>query len=131
MAKKETTTDQKNLTSSENNANGEDAVLAAIAKMSEPYRSIAKRLHAVIRANAPDLVPRTWYGMPAYSKNGYVLCYFRSGDKFKERYITFGFNDNANLDESKMWPVAFAITKLTAKEEAKIAELVKKAVSRG
>lgn len=109
-------------------AEGEKAVLAAIAKMQEPYRSMGKRLHSVIRANAPALVPRTWYGMPAYSKDGDVVCYFRSGDKFKERYMTFGFNDSASLDEGHMWPVAYALTELTAADEAKIAAIVKKAV---
>jgi uncharacterized protein YdhG (YjbR/CyaY superfamily) len=90
---------------------------------------MAKRIHAIVKANGPDLWPRTWYGMPAYAKDGKVLCYFQSADKFKARYATFGFNDVANLDEGAMWPTSFALTKLTAADEAKIAALVKKAVS--
>ena len=107
----------------------ESAVLAAIAVMPEPYRTMGERLHAIIKANAPTLSPRLWYGMPAYSKNGKVVCFFRSGQKFKERYMTLGFNDVANLDEGSMWPIAFALKKLTAAEEARIGALVKKAVS--
>jgi uncharacterized protein YdhG (YjbR/CyaY superfamily) len=111
-------------------ADVESAVLAAIAAMEEPYRAMGERIHAIIKATAPALSPRTWYGMPAYAnKDGKVVCFFRSGQKFKERYMTFGFNDVAHLDEGKMWPIAFALTKLTAAEEAKIATLVKKAVS--
>ena len=110
-------------------ANGESAVLAKIASFSEPDRSVCKRIHAIIKTNAPSLLPRTWYGMPAYSnKDGDVVCYVRNSRKFKERYTTFGFNDAARLDEGHLWPVAFAVTKLTAAEEAKIATLVKKAV---
>ena len=108
---------------------GESAVLAKIAEMPEPDRAMAKRLHAIIKANAPTLVPKTWYGMPAYAKDGKVVCFFQSSHKFKSRYATFGFNDVANLDEGHMWPIAFALKKLTAAEEAKIAALVKKAVS--
>jgi hypothetical protein len=108
---------------------GERAVLAAIAAMPEPYRAMGERLHAIIKANAPALSPRTWYGMPAYAKDGKVVCFFRGADKFRERYMTLGFNDIANLDEGHMWPIAFALTELTAAEEAKIAALVKKAVS--
>jgi hypothetical protein len=108
---------------------GESEVLAAIAKMPEPDRTMGKRLHAVIKASAPDLVPKTWYGMPAYAKGGKVVCFFRGAHKFKERYAMFGFNDPANLDEGSMWPIAFALKKLTAAEEARIAALVKKAVS--
>jgi uncharacterized protein YdhG (YjbR/CyaY superfamily) len=110
-------------------ADGESTVLANIATMPEPYRSMGERLHAIIKANAPALSPRLWYGMPAYSKDGKVVCFFRGGEKFKERYMTLGFNQEANLDEGHLWPVAFALTELTATEEAKIAELVKKAVS--
>jgi len=109
-------------------AEGESEVLAAIAKMPEPDRTMAKRLHAVIKAGAPDLAPKTWYGMPAYAKNGKVVCFFRDAHKFKERYAMFGFNDPANLDDGSMWPVAFALKKLTATEEKKITALVKKAV---
>jgi uncharacterized protein YdhG (YjbR/CyaY superfamily) len=107
---------------------GEGAVLAAIAKMAEPYRSMGKGLHAIIKASAPTLSPKTWYGMPAYAKDDEVVCFFRGGDKFKERYMTLGFNDSAKLDEGHLWPIAFALTELTAADEAKIAELVKRAV---
>jgi hypothetical protein len=110
-------------------ADGESAVLAAIAAMPAPYRAMGERLHAIIKASAPALSPKTWYGMPAYAKDGKVVCFFRGGDKFKERYMTLGFNDEANLDEGNMWPVAFALKKLTAAEEARIGALVKKAVS--
>ena len=110
-------------------ADGESAVLAAIAAMEVPYRAMGERLHAIIKANAPALSPKTWYGMPAYAKDGKVVCFFRSGQKFKERYMTLGFNDVANLDEGHMWPIAFALTELTAAEEARISALVKKAVS--
>jgi uncharacterized protein YdhG (YjbR/CyaY superfamily) len=111
-------------------ADVESAVLAAIAAMEEPYRAMGERIHAIIKATAPALSPRTWYGMPAYAnKDGKVVCFFRSGQKFKERYMTFGFNDVAHLDEGKMWPIAFALTELTAAEEARISALVKKAVS--
>src|SRR6267378_6218991 len=107
---------------------GESAVRAAIAEMSPQDRAIAKRLHELIKAAAPDLSPKTWYGMPAYAKDGKVVCFFRDAGKFKERYAMFGFNDSAKLDEGSMWPVAFALTKLTAADEAKIRALVKKAV---
>jgi uncharacterized protein YdhG (YjbR/CyaY superfamily) len=111
-------------------ANDEKAVLAKIAEMPEPDRAMAKRLHAIIKASAPALSPRTWYGMPAYAnKDGKVVCFFQSADKFKSRYATFGFNDDANLDEGPMWPTAFALKGLTAAEEARIGALVKKAVS--
>jgi uncharacterized protein YdhG (YjbR/CyaY superfamily) len=110
-------------------ADGESAVLAKIAEMSEPDRATAKRLHAIIKASAPALSPKTWYGMPAYAKDGKVVCYFQSAQKFKSRYATFGFNDAANLDEGAMWPTSFALTELTATEEARISALVKKAVS--
>jgi uncharacterized protein YdhG (YjbR/CyaY superfamily) len=111
-------------------AAGEKAVLAKIAEMPGPDRAMAKRLHAIIKANALDLSPRTWYGMPAYAnKDGKVVCYFTPASKFKERYATFGFNASANLDEGVMWPTSFALKKLTAAEEAKIGRLVRKAVS--
>jgi len=97
--------------------------------MREPDRAMARRLHAIIKTSAPALSPRTWYGMPAYAKDGKVLCFFQSAQKFKTRYATFGFNDAAKLDEGAMWPVAFALTKLTADDEARIGALVKKAVS--
>ena len=109
-------------------AEGESQVLAAIAKMPEPDRTMGKRLHAVIKATAPTLTPKTWYGMPAYAKDGKVVCFFRDAHKFKERYAMFGFNDSANLDEGSMWPIAFALKKLTPAEEKKIAAFVKKAV---
>jgi len=113
-----------------NKAEGESAVLAAIAAMQEPDRAIAKRLHAIIKASAPALSPKTWYGMPAYAnKDGKVVCFFQSAQKFKTRYATFGFSDTANLDEGALWPVAFALKELTATEEARIVALVKKAVS--
>jgi uncharacterized protein YdhG (YjbR/CyaY superfamily) len=109
---------------------GESALLAKLAEMPEPDRSMGERLHAIIKAEAPDLLPKTWYGMPAYAnKDGKVVCFFQSADKFKARYATFGFNDVANLDEGAMWPTSFALKELTAAEEAKIAALVKKAVS--
>ena len=107
---------------------GESAVRAAIAAMSPKDRALAKRLHALVKATAPDLSPKTWYGMPAYAKDGKVVCFFRNATKFKERYAMFGFNDSAKLDEGSMWPVAFAVKELTAADEAKIGALVKKAV---
>src|SRR5467141_3385254 len=110
-------------------ADGESDVLTKIAEMPEPDRGIAKRLHAVIKASAPTLSPKTWYGMPAYAKDGKVVCFFQAGRKFKTRYATLGFSDAANLDEGAMWPVVFALKELTATEEARISALVKKAVS--
>ena len=110
-------------------ADGESAVLAKIAEMREPDRAMAKRLHAIIKASAPGLSPRTWYGMPAYAKDGEVVCFFQPAQKFKTRYATLGFSDAANLDEGAMWPVVFALKELTATEEARISALVKKAVS--
>jgi uncharacterized protein YdhG (YjbR/CyaY superfamily) len=107
---------------------GETAVRAAIAAMSPKDRTIAKRFHELVKATAPDLTPKTWYGMPAYAKDGKVVCFFRNAGKFKERYAMFGFNDSAKLDQGAMWPIAFALTKLTAADEAKIRALVKKAV---
>jgi len=111
-----------------NKEDGETAVLAAIAAMSPSDRAIAKRLHELVKAAGPNLSPKTWYGMPAYAQDGKVVCYFRDAGKFKERYAMFGFNDKAKLDDGSMWPVAFAVTKLTAADEAKISALVKKAV---
>ncbi len=110
-------------------ADGETAVLAKIAEMPEPDRAMAKRLHAIIKASTPALSARPWYGMPAYAKNGKVVCFFQSAQKFKTRYATFGFSDAANLDEGAVWPTAFALKELTAAEEAKIGALVKRAVS--
>jgi uncharacterized protein YdhG (YjbR/CyaY superfamily) len=110
-------------------ADGESAVLAKIAEMPEPDRAMAERLHAVIKASAPALSPRLWYGMPAYAKDGKVVCFFQSAHKFKTRYATFGFSDQANLDEGAMWPTAFALTEVTPAEEARIGALVKRAVS--
>ena len=110
-------------------ADGESAVLAKIAEMPEPDRAMGERLHAVIKASAPALSPRLWYGMPAYAKDGKVVCFFQSAQKFNTRYATFGFSDEANLDEGAMWPTAFALTELTAADEARIGALVKKAVS--
>ena len=110
-------------------ADGESDVLAKIAEMPEPDRAMAERLHAIVKANAPALAPRTWYGMPAYAKDGSVVCFFQSAQKFKTRYATLGFSDKANLDEGAMWPTSFALKKLTAATETKIGVLVKKAVS--
>ena len=110
-------------------ADGENALLAKIAEMPKSDRAMAKRVHAIVKASAPELSPRTWYGMPAYAKAGDVVCFFQSADKFKSRYATLGFSDKANLDAGNMWPTDFALTKLTAAEEKKIAALVKKAVS--
>ena len=107
----------------------EGAVLAKIAELPEADRAIAERLHAVIEASAPGLTPRLWYGMPAYAKDGNVVCFFQSGQKFKTRYATLGFSDEANLDDGTMWPTSFALTTLTAADEARIAELMRRAVS--
>jgi uncharacterized protein YdhG (YjbR/CyaY superfamily) len=109
-------------------ADGESAVLAKIAEMPEPDRALGERLHAIVKASAPTLSPKTWYGMPAYAKDGKVVCFFQSAQKFKSRYATFGFSDKANLDEGAMWPTSFALKELTAAAEAEIAGLVKKAV---
>ena len=110
-------------------AEGENALLAKIAEMPEPDRSMAERIHAIISASAPVLAPKTWYGMPAYTRDGKVVCFFQGAHKFDARYATFGFNDTAHLDEGAMWPTSFALKELTAVEEARIAALVKKAVS--
>jgi uncharacterized protein YdhG (YjbR/CyaY superfamily) len=112
------------------NEDGETAVREAIAKMTPADRALAKKVHELVRAAAPGLVPKTWYGMPAYAnKDGKVVCFFRDAGKFKERYAMLGFNDSANLDQGSMWPIAFALTKLTAADETKIRALVKKAVA--
>ena len=111
-------------------ADGESALLAKIAEMKGSDRAIAKRVHAIVKSAAPDLSPKTWYGMPAYAdKDGKVVCFFQSAQKFKARYATFGFSDKANLDQGAMWPTSFALTELTAADEARLAALVKKAVS--
>ena len=111
-------------------AEGESDVLAALAAMTEPDRALGERLHAIIKASAPTLTPKTWYGMPAYAKDGKVVCFFQSAHKFNTRYATLGFSDQANLDEGVLWPTAFALKELTAAEEAKISDLVKQAVSK-
>lgn len=112
-----------------NKANGESDVIAKISEMPEPDRAMGERLHVIIKASAPDLTPRLWYGMPAYAKDGKVVCFFQNASKFKTRYATLGFSDKANLDEDNIWPTSFALKKLTSSEEARIAALVKKAVS--
>ena len=119
----------KELKAAADKADGESAVLAKIAEMLGPDRALGGRLHAIIKASAPALSPRLWYGMPAYAKDGKVVCFFQSAQKFNTRYATFGFSDAANLDEGAVWPVAFALTKLTPAEEARIGTLVKKAAS--
>jgi uncharacterized protein YdhG (YjbR/CyaY superfamily) len=123
-ALKETIEDQK---AAARGLEGESALLAKIAAMKEPDRGMAKRIHAIVKANAPSLAPTTWYGMPAYSKNGKAVFFFQDAAKFKARYATFGFNDNATLDEGEMWPTSYALKELTPAAEAKIAALVKKA----
>ncbi|HET7270120.1 MAG TPA: DUF1801 domain-containing protein [Rubrobacter sp.] len=110
-------------------AEGESDVLAKIAEMQEPDRTMAERLHEIVKASAPALSPKTWYGMPAYAKDGKVICFFQSAQKFSTRYATFSFSDKANLDEGAMWPTSFALKELTATEEARISALVKRAVS--
>jgi uncharacterized protein YdhG (YjbR/CyaY superfamily) len=127
--KKETTINQQKPDQRADKADGESAVLAAIEAMPGLDRAMGERLHAVIKASAPALSPRLWYGMPAYAKDGKVVFFFRSGQKFKERYMTLGFNSEANLDEGHMWPIAFALKELSAAEEARIGALVKKAVN--
>jgi uncharacterized protein YdhG (YjbR/CyaY superfamily) len=119
----------RELKAEKDKAAGEDDVLAKIAEMRAPDRAMAKRIHAIVKSSAPDLSPRTWYGMPAYAKDGKVVCFFQSAQKFKTRYATLGFSDKANLDKGALWPVAFALKELTATEEARIVGLVKKAVS--
>jgi uncharacterized protein YdhG (YjbR/CyaY superfamily) len=120
---------KKTVRMSTERADGEAAVLAKIAAMPAPYRAMGERLHAIIKANAPALSPKVWYGMPGYAKDGTVVCFFRGGQMFKERYMTLGFNSTANLDEGAMWPIAFALKALTDAEAARIGALVKKAVS--
>lgn len=127
--KEETALRQQNSGPRAKKADGESAVLASIAAMPEPDRAIGERLHAIIRASAPTLSPRLWYGMPAYARDGKVVCFFQSAQRFKTRYATFGFMHEAKLDEGVMWPTAYALKELTAAEEARISELVKKALS--
>ena len=112
-----------------NRAEGEKDLLAKVAEMQEPDRAMAKRIHEIVKAKAPELSPKTWYGMPAYEKDGKIVCFFQPADKFKARYATFGFNDSANLDEGSMWPTSYALKKLTPAAEKVISELVKRAVS--
>src|SRR5437660_12251765 len=127
--KKETTLRQRKPGPRAKKADGESAVLAKVAAMPGPDRALGERLHAIIKASAPAVAPRLWYGMPAYAKDGKVVCFFQSAQKFKTRYATFGFLHEANLDDGALWPTAFALTELTAAEEARIGALVKKAVS--
>ena len=119
----------RELKAEKSKADGESDLLAKLAEMPKADRELGERLHAIVTASAPELVPKTWYGMPAYAKDGKVVCFFKAASKFDERYATFGFNDTANLEDGAMWPVVFGLTKLTAVEEKKIAALVKKAVS--
>ncbi len=129
LSKEETYAMKEYLKEKNANDNGEKNVLAAIAKMKDPDRSMAMRIHKIVKAAAPELSPKTWYGMPAYAKGDKIICFFQNAGKFKARYSTFGFSDKANLDEGKMWPTGFALTGLTNIEEAKIAALVKKAIN--
>ena len=129
MARKFTAEEKAAAKAALKDAEGEKAVLEAIAKMADGDRGMAERIHAIVRKAAPDLVPRTWYGMPAYSKDDKVICFFKDAGKFKERYSTFGFNDNAKIDEGSMWPTAYALPSLTKADEKKISDLVKKAVA--
>jgi uncharacterized protein YdhG (YjbR/CyaY superfamily) len=119
----------KELKAAARKADAESDVLAKIAEMTESDRALAERIHAIVKASAPDLSPKLWYGMPAYAKNGKIVCFFQCAQKFNTRYATFGFNDTAHLDEGTMWPTAFALTKLTAADEARIGALAKKAAS--
>jgi uncharacterized protein YdhG (YjbR/CyaY superfamily) len=129
LTKEEIAAMKETLKERNSNIDGESAVLAKIGEMPEPDRTMAKRIHQIVRTTAPELVPRTWYGMPAYSKDDKVICFFQDAHKFKARYATLGFSDKAHLDEGAMWPTSFALKALTAAEEARIAELVKQAVS--
>ncbi|HZT85415.1 MAG TPA: DUF1801 domain-containing protein [Gaiellaceae bacterium] len=129
MARKFTAEEKAAAKAALKDAEGEKAVLEAIEKMADADKAMAKRIHAIVRKAAPELTPRTWYGMPAYSKDDKVVCFFRDAGKFKDRYATFGFNDKANLDDGSMWPTAYALTKLTTADEGKIAKLVKQAVT--
>jgi uncharacterized protein YdhG (YjbR/CyaY superfamily) len=128
LTKEEIAAMKETLKERNSSVDGESAVLAKIAEMPKPDRAMAKRIHQIVKAAAPELIPRTWYGMPAYSKGDKIICFFQNASKFKARYSTLGFSDNANLDEGVMWPTYFALKKLTAAEETKIAALVKKAV---
>jgi uncharacterized protein YdhG (YjbR/CyaY superfamily) len=129
LTKEEIAAMRETLKERNSNVDGESAVLAKIAEMPEPDRTMANRIHQIVKTTAPELVPRTWYGMPAYSKDEKVICFFQDANKFKARYATLGFSDKANLDEGAMWPTAFALKELTPAEEARIGALVKKAVS--
>ena len=129
LTKEEIAAMKETLKERNSNIDGESAVLAKIAAMPEPDRAMARRIHQIVRSTAPELVPRTWYGMPAYSKGDKVICFFQDAHKFKARYATLGFSDKAHLDEGAMWPIYFALTKLTPAEEAKIIALVQKAVN--
>jgi len=129
MARKFTAEEKAAAKAALKDSEGEKAVLESIGKMTEADREMAKRIHAIVRKSAPELIPRTWYGMPAYSKDEKVICFFKDAGKFKERYATFGFNDKANLDDGSMWPTSYALTKLTKADEKKIGDLVKQAVS--
>ena len=129
MARKFTAEEKAAAKAALKDAEGEKAVLEAIEKMADADRAMAKRIHAIVRKAAPELTPRTWYGMPAYSKDDKVVCFFKDAGKFKDRYSTFGFNDKANLDDGSMWPTSYAVTKLTKTDEKKIGDLVKQAVS--
>jgi uncharacterized protein YdhG (YjbR/CyaY superfamily) len=129
MARKFTAEEKAAAKAALKDAEGEKAVLEAIEKMAAADRIMAERIHAIVRKAAPELTPRTWYGMPAYSKDDKVICFFKDAGKFKERYATFGFNDKANLDDGSMWPTSYALTKLTKTDEKKIGELVKQAVA--
>jgi len=128
MGRKLTTEERAAVKETLKDTEGEEVVLAKIAQMSDPDRAIAERVHAIVMKAAPGLTPRTWYGMPAYAKDGKVICFFQDAGKFKARYATIGFSDKANLDDGNMWPTAFALTKLTKREEKRIVELVKQAV---
>jgi uncharacterized protein YdhG (YjbR/CyaY superfamily) len=128
MARKFTAEEKAAAKAALKDTEGEKAVLEAIAKMADADRAIGKRIHAIVRKAAPELTPRTWYGMPAYSKDDKVICFFKDAGKFKERYATFGFNDNASLDDGSMWPTAYALKKLTRADEARITALVTQAV---
>jgi uncharacterized protein YdhG (YjbR/CyaY superfamily) len=129
LTKEEVAAMKETLKERNSNIDGESAVLAKIAEMPEPDRTMAKRIHQIVKTTAPELIPRTWYGMPAYSKGDKIICFFQDANKFKARYATLGFSDKAHLDEGAMWPTSFALKGLTAAEEARIAALVKKAVS--
>ena len=128
MARKFTAEEKAAAKAALKDSEGEKAVLESIGKMTEADREMAKRIHAIVRKSAPELIPRTWYGMPAYSKDERVICFFKDAGKFKERYATFGFNDKANLDDGSMWPTSYALTRLTKADEKKIGDLVAQSV---